>query len=102
MRLVSVVMGAPSVKAREAASAALLNYGYTFFETVRVKAARETVLKPRVYGSAAEFAPVGVPYDVSATVARRQAGPLRTSAALTHAPHTAPPAAASPPGTHAH
>src|SRR5207244_10818419 len=62
MRLVSVVMGAPSVKAREAASAALLNYGYTFFETVRVKAARETVLKPRVYGSAAEFTPVGVTY----------------------------------------
>ena len=40
MRLISVVMGAPSVKAREEASAALLNYGYTFFETVRVKAAR--------------------------------------------------------------
>ena len=40
MRLVSVVMGAPSIKAREDASAALLNYGYTFFETVRVKAAQ--------------------------------------------------------------
>ena len=40
MRLVSVVMGAPSVKAREDASAALLSYGYTFFETVRIKAAQ--------------------------------------------------------------
>src|SRR5207244_12310418 len=98
MRLVSVVMGAPSVKAREAASAALLNYGYTFFETVRVKAARETVLKPRVYGSAAEFTPVGVPYDVYATVARGQAGTLRTSPRLTHQPLTPPLAAATPPG----
>ncbi len=38
MRLVSVVMGAPSVKAREAASAALLNYGYTFFEAAHQRA----------------------------------------------------------------
>jgi D-alanyl-D-alanine carboxypeptidase (penicillin-binding protein 5/6) len=98
MRLVSVVMGAPSVKAREDASAALLNYGYTFFETVRVKAARETVLKPRVYRSAAEFTPVGVPYDVYATVGRGQAGTLRTSARLSHEPLTAPLTAGAPLG----
>jgi serine-type D-Ala-D-Ala carboxypeptidase (penicillin-binding protein 5/6) len=98
MRLVSVVMGAPSVKAREDASAALLNYGYTFFETVRVKAAHETVLKPRVYRSAAEFTPVGVPYDVYATVGRGQAGTLRTSARLSHEPLTAPLAAGAPLG----
>src|SRR5258708_19000429 len=47
MRLVSVVMGAASARAREEASEALLNYGYAFFETVRVKAAHEVVLKPR-------------------------------------------------------
>ncbi|HET9329649.1 MAG TPA: D-alanyl-D-alanine carboxypeptidase family protein, partial [Steroidobacteraceae bacterium] len=47
MRLVSVVMGSPSEKARADASAALLNYGYTFFETLRLKAAHDTVLKPR-------------------------------------------------------
>jgi D-alanyl-D-alanine carboxypeptidase (penicillin-binding protein 5/6) len=98
MRLVSVVMGAPSVKAREEASAALLNYGYTFFETVRVKAARETVLKPRVYRSAAEFTPVGVPYDVYATVGRGQAGTLRTSARLSYEPLTAPLTAGAPLG----
>ncbi len=98
MRLVSVVMGAPSVKAREDASEALLNYGYTFFETVRVKAARETVLKPRVYRSVAEFTPVGVPYDVYATVARGQAATLRTSARLSHEPLTAPLATGTPVG----
>jgi D-alanyl-D-alanine carboxypeptidase (penicillin-binding protein 5/6) len=93
MRLVSVVMGAPSEKAREEASAALLNYGYTFFETIRIKAARETVLKPRVYKSASEFAAVGVPYDVYATVGRGAAGALRTSARLSSEPLLAPLAA---------
>jgi D-alanyl-D-alanine carboxypeptidase (penicillin-binding protein 5/6) len=90
MRLVSVVMGAPSEKAREEASAALLNYGYAFFETIRIKAARETVLKPRVYKSASEFAAVGVPYDVYATVGRGAAGALRTSARLSSEPLLAP------------
>jgi len=93
MRLVSVVMDAPSEKARENASAALLGYGYTFFETIRVKAAHETVLKPRVYKSMSEFAAVGVPYDVYATVARGQAAALRTRALLSHEPLIAPLAA---------
>jgi serine-type D-Ala-D-Ala carboxypeptidase (penicillin-binding protein 5/6) len=82
MRLVSVVMGSPNEKAREEASAALLNYGYTFYETIRVKTARETVLKPRVWKSASEFATVGVPYDIYATVARGQAAGIHTSAHL--------------------
>jgi serine-type D-Ala-D-Ala carboxypeptidase (penicillin-binding protein 5/6) len=93
MRLIAVVMGSPSEKAREEASAALLNYGYTFFETLRLKAAHETVLKPRVYKSAGEFAAVGVPYDVYATVARGQAGTLRTRALLNREPLLAPLAA---------
>ena len=37
MRLISVVLGSPSIKAREDASAALLNYGFTFYETVKAK-----------------------------------------------------------------
>ena len=98
MRLVSVVLGAPSVKAREDASAALLNYGYTFFETLRVKAARETVLKPRVYKSAGEFASIGVPYDVYATVGRGQGAAVRTSAHLIGEPLIAPLAAGKPVG----
>src|SRR5580698_4150390 len=48
MRLISVVMGSSSIKAREDASAALLNYGYTFYETAKVKSAGEVLLKPRV------------------------------------------------------
>jgi serine-type D-Ala-D-Ala carboxypeptidase (penicillin-binding protein 5/6) len=95
MRLVSVVMGAPSERARADASAALLSYGYTFFETVRIKAAHETVLKPRVYKSASEFVALGVPYDVYATVGRGEAASLRTSARLNSEPLIAPLAAGS-------
>jgi len=90
MRLVSVVMGAPSIRAREDASAALLSYGYTFFETLRIKSANEVVLKPRVYKSASEFAAVVVPFDVYATVARGQAGALHSSARLANEPLIAP------------
>jgi D-alanyl-D-alanine carboxypeptidase (penicillin-binding protein 5/6) len=98
MRLISVVMGAPSIKAREDASAALLNYGYTFYETVRVKAAREMVLKPRVYESATEFAELGVPYDVYATIARGQGATLKTATHLSQDPLIAPLAAGKPVG----
>jgi D-alanyl-D-alanine carboxypeptidase (penicillin-binding protein 5/6) len=98
MRLVSVVMGSPSEKARAEASAALLNYGYSFFETLRLKAAGDTVLKPRVYKSATEFAAVGVPHDVYATVARGQGASLKSSARLTHEPLLAPLAAGQPVG----
>ncbi len=93
MRLISVVMGSPNEKGRADASAALLSYGYTFFETLRLEAARATVLKPRVYRSASEFAAVGVPYDLYATVARGQATSLSTQARLSHEPLTAPLAA---------
>jgi D-alanyl-D-alanine carboxypeptidase (penicillin-binding protein 5/6) len=95
---VSVVMGAPSEKARAEASAALINYGYTFYETLRLKSAHETVLKPRVYKAASEFAAVGVPYDVYATVARGQAATLKTSTHLDHEPLIAPLAAGKPIG----
>jgi D-alanyl-D-alanine carboxypeptidase (penicillin-binding protein 5/6) len=98
MRLVSVVMGSPSEKARADASAALLNYGYTFFDTIRLKTARETVLKPRIYKSASEFAAIGVPDDVYVTVARGAAGSLKTSAQLNKEPLVAPLAAGKPVG----
>jgi D-alanyl-D-alanine carboxypeptidase (penicillin-binding protein 5/6) len=99
MRLISVVMGAPSERAREEASAALLNYGYTFYESVRIKTAGTTVLKPRVYESAAEFAAVGVPNDVYALIARGQSGSLTTTATLSHEPLIAPLAAGERLGT---
>ena len=37
MRLISVVLGSGSIKDREQASATLLGYGYSFYQTVKVK-----------------------------------------------------------------
>jgi D-alanyl-D-alanine carboxypeptidase (penicillin-binding protein 5/6) len=90
MRLVSVVLGSPSIKAREDASEALLNYGYNFFETTRLKSAGEAVLKPRVYKSAEEFATLSTPSDIYVTVPRGQVGTLKTTARVLKEPLIAP------------
>jgi D-alanyl-D-alanine carboxypeptidase (penicillin-binding protein 5/6) len=83
MRLISVVLGSPSIRAREDASAALLNYGYTFYETARLKSRGETVLKPRVYKGAVESVAVGPATDVSVTIPRGDADSIRTIAHVT-------------------
>ncbi|MBK6350471.1 MAG: D-alanyl-D-alanine carboxypeptidase [Proteobacteria bacterium] len=49
MRLVSAVMGTDSMRAREEASAALLNYGFNFFETKRIYAAGQPLSTMRVW-----------------------------------------------------
>jgi D-alanyl-D-alanine carboxypeptidase (penicillin-binding protein 5/6) len=49
MRLVSVVLGTDSMRAREDASAALLNYGFNFFESKRVYTAGQPLTKTRVW-----------------------------------------------------
>jgi len=90
MRLVSVVLDAPSIKAREDASETLLNYGYNFFETAKVKSAGEQVLKPRVYKSSEQFAVLDVPHDMYVTVARGQVANLKTSVHVLKQPLIAP------------
>jgi D-alanyl-D-alanine carboxypeptidase (penicillin-binding protein 5/6) len=49
MRLVTAVMGTDSMRAREDASAALLNYGFNFFETKRIYAAGQPLSTMRVW-----------------------------------------------------
>ena len=79
MRLISVVLGSPSIKAREDASAALLNYGYTFFETGKVKARGELVVKPHVYKGQTTEVAAGSPADLYVTVGRGQLAVLHTA-----------------------
>jgi D-alanyl-D-alanine carboxypeptidase (penicillin-binding protein 5/6) len=98
MRLVSVVMGSTSIKAREDASAALLNYGYTFYETAKVKSAGEVLLKPRVYKSDGGYVTLAVPRDIVLTVGRGQIASLKSSAHLLKEPLIAPLAANQPIG----
>jgi len=82
MRLISVVMGTNSVRVREDASAALLNYGFTFFETTKVKSKGATILKPRVFKSEGEIAAVGVTQDIYVTVGRGESATLKAAAKL--------------------
>jgi D-alanyl-D-alanine carboxypeptidase (penicillin-binding protein 5/6) len=80
MRLIGVVLNAPSIKGREDASAALLNYGYTFYQTVTVKQKDTVVLKPRVYKASEEYFSIGPATDVVMTLPRNEAGSIQTSA----------------------
>jgi D-alanyl-D-alanine carboxypeptidase (penicillin-binding protein 5/6) len=89
MRLISVVLGSPTIKAREDASAALLNYGYTFYETVKLQEAGKAVLTPQVFKGAAESVAVGSQRPISVTIARGQAQSL-TKDAKVNSPLVAP------------
>jgi D-alanyl-D-alanine carboxypeptidase (penicillin-binding protein 5/6) len=82
MRLVGVVLGTKSFKAREDASAALLNYGFTFFETVKAKGAGDVVLKPEVYKGETDRVTLVPAKDVWVTVGRGSGTQLKTTATV--------------------
>jgi serine-type D-Ala-D-Ala carboxypeptidase (penicillin-binding protein 5/6) len=81
-RLIAVVLGTRSEKAREDASAALLNYGFTFYESLPLKKAGEMILKPRLYKGKADDIAVGTSEPVNVTIPRGQGGTVTTSATL--------------------
>jgi len=89
MRLISVVLGARGVVARETSSAALLNYGFNTFETVSIRKAGETVLKPRVYKGTEQYVALVPHVDVAVTVPRGQ-GTTVTTHTLLRRPLIAP------------
>lgn len=70
MRIISVVLGTSSAKARIDGSQALLNYGFRFFETRLLYSANTEIAQTRVWGSANEFTPLGVIDDVYVTLPR--------------------------------
>ncbi len=70
MRIVSVVMGTSSTKARTEGTQALLNYGFRFFETRLLYRAGEAVTTARVWKSANESTRLGVFDDLYVTLRR--------------------------------
>jgi D-alanyl-D-alanine carboxypeptidase (penicillin-binding protein 5/6) len=70
MRLISVVVGTASDKARIDGSQALINYGFRFFETRLLYKAGEEIARARVWKSANEYSPLGVMEDLYITVPR--------------------------------
>ena len=82
MRLISVVLGTKGFKAREDASMTLLNYGFTFYETVKAKGAGDVVLKPEVYKGEEDRVTLVPAQDIYVTVGRGAAAQLKTAATV--------------------
>jgi serine-type D-Ala-D-Ala carboxypeptidase (penicillin-binding protein 5/6) len=80
MRLVSVVMGSTSMKARENASAALLNYGFTFYDTKLVVKGGAVLATARVWKGQSPSVDLGIKDDLYVTVPRGGAEGLKTAA----------------------
>jgi D-alanyl-D-alanine carboxypeptidase (penicillin-binding protein 5/6) len=73
MRLVSVVLGSTSMKARENASAALLNYGYTFYDTRLLVKGGTALASARVWKADRSPADLGLTDDLYLTLPRGEA-----------------------------
>jgi D-alanyl-D-alanine carboxypeptidase (penicillin-binding protein 5/6) len=80
MRLVSVVMGSASMKARENASAALLNYGFTFYDTKLAVKGGAVLATARVWKGENPSVDLGIKDDFYITVPRGQADAVKTAA----------------------
>jgi D-alanyl-D-alanine carboxypeptidase (penicillin-binding protein 5/6) len=73
-------MGAPSIRAREDASAALLNYGFGFYQTRKLYTAGQPLLNLPVWKGEADGVTLHVPHDVYATIPRGQETSLTVAA----------------------
>lgn len=70
MRVISVVLGTSSTKARIDGSQALINYGFRFYETRLVYSAGAEITTSRIWKSAHETTALGVLDDMYITVPR--------------------------------
>jgi D-alanyl-D-alanine carboxypeptidase (penicillin-binding protein 5/6) len=70
MRLVAVVLGTDSPRARESESQTLLNYGYRFYETKLLLPAGKALSEARVWKGDQALAGIGVNHDIWVTVPR--------------------------------
>jgi len=70
MRLMSVVAGTNSERARETASRSLLNYGFRFYETFRLHAANDPLTDMRIWKGAKETVPLGLSKSLYITTPR--------------------------------
>lgn len=70
MRVISVVLGTSSTRARADGSQALINYAFRFFETRLLFKAGQEISTARIWKSANEYSPLGVLDDLYITVRR--------------------------------
>ncbi|MBD8881965.1 MULTISPECIES: D-alanyl-D-alanine carboxypeptidase family protein [Rhodanobacter] len=78
-RMIAVVMGASTDKARADAAMALLNYGFRFYETHKLYDASKPLATPRLWKGEANALPIGVAEDVLVTVKTGQYDQLKAA-----------------------
>ena len=70
MRLIAVVLGAPSPRVRNDGAQKLLDYGFANFETHKLYSAGQELDNARVWGGEVEFARLGLTEDIYVTIPR--------------------------------
>ncbi|REL30144.1 D-alanyl-D-alanine carboxypeptidase family protein [Thalassotalea euphylliae] len=83
MRLVSVVMGTESQRARKIENKKLLNYGFRFFETITPYEAGETFATNRVWMGDIKDVNLGILESTPITIPRGQRKKIETNVELT-------------------
>lgn len=79
MRLVSVVMGTDSERARKVENKKLLRYGFRFFESVEPYKAGHSFVAHRIYMGDRKTVDLGITQDVLLTIPRGQAKNLKAN-----------------------
>ncbi len=82
MRLISVVMGTESERARKVESKKLLNYGFRFFETITPYKAGETFTSNRVWMGDIKEVNLGILESTPITIPRGQSKKIETNIEL--------------------
>ncbi|MDH4125436.1 MAG: D-alanyl-D-alanine carboxypeptidase [Gammaproteobacteria bacterium] len=82
MRLISVVLGTSSAKARIDGTQALINYGFRFYETRLVFNAGVEIANSRIWKSANESTALGVLDDIYVTVPRGSYDSLKSTLSI--------------------
>jgi D-alanyl-D-alanine carboxypeptidase (penicillin-binding protein 5/6) len=78
-RLIGVVLGAQKEKERFQASQALLNYGFSFFESRKLYDANTPIVTTRIWKGQENELPLGVTYPLYVTVPKGQASQVSTT-----------------------
>ncbi len=79
MRLISVVMGTDSERARKVENKKLLKYGFRFFETVTPYKAGESFVAHRIFMGDRETVDLGINQSTPITIPRGQAANLKAN-----------------------
>ncbi len=79
MRLISVVMGTKSSKARADENQKLLNYGFRFFESHRLYEGKKPLKDAKLWKGADNTIPLGLAEDLYATIPRRHYDDLKAT-----------------------